>query len=80
MSDKNKTKKSGKGPGGESGERSLQKIQAFFNSVGVEFRKITWPDSNELVESTVVVLVLIAILATVVLVFDKAIQFALLRF
>ena len=55
----------------------FKKIGAFFGEVGVEFRKTTWPDSHELVESTVVVLALIVILAVVVFAFDKAIIFAL---
>ncbi len=55
----------------------FEKIGAFFGEVADEFRKTTWPDSHELVESTVVVLVLIVILAVVVFAFDKAIIFAL---
>lgn len=55
----------------------LKKVSGFFGEVGDEFRKTTWPDSHELVESTVVVLVLIVILAAVVFAFDKAIIFAL---
>ena len=80
MSDKTDNGGSGKAASGEANGGVLQKAQAFLSGVGAEFRKTTWPDSHELVESTVVVLALIVILAAVVLVFDKAIEYALLRF
>jgi len=56
-----------------------QRIRGFFAEVGVEFRRVTWPERKELIESTVVVIVFIVILAVVVLVYDKVIQ-AVLQF
>jgi preprotein translocase SecE subunit len=50
---------------------------AYLGEVGVEFKKITWPDRQELVDSTVVVISFIVILAVVVLCCDKVIQFFL---
>lgn len=70
-----------KGGAGDGANRTLGglfgKIGVFFGEVRDEFRKTTWPDSHELVESTVVVLALIVILAVVVFAFDRAIIFAL---
>ena len=55
----------------------LQKIVAFIGEVGTEFRKTSWPERRELVESTLVVITFIVLLSVVVLVCDKAIQFVL---
>jgi len=54
-----------------------QKVVAFFGEVGTEFRKTSWPERRELVESTLVVITFIVMLSVVVLVCDKAIQFVL---
>ena len=55
----------------------VQSLGAYFGEVGVEFKKIAWPDRQELVDSTVVVISFIVILAVVVLCCDKVIQFFL---
>ncbi len=56
-------------------ERTLgQRVRAFLLEVAAEFRRVTWPERQELIESTVVVIVFIVILAVVVLVYDKVIQ------
>jgi len=55
----------------------IQSLGAYFGEVGVEFKKIAWPDRQELVDSTVVVISFIVILAVVVLCCDKVIQFFL---
>jgi preprotein translocase SecE subunit len=52
-------------------------ISGFFSEVGAEFGRITWPKGKELIESTVVVIILIVIISGVVLVFDKVIEWAL---
>ena len=54
-----------------------QKIGTFIGEVGTEFRKTTWPDRRELVESTLVVITFIVLLSAVVLTCDKVIQFVL---
>jgi len=55
----------------------IQSLGAYLGEVGVEFKKIAWPDRQELVDSTVVVLSFIVILAVVVLCCDKTILFFL---
>jgi len=54
-----------------------QKIGTFFGEVGAEFRKTSWPERRELVESTLVVISFIFVLAIVVLICDKVIHFSL---
>ena len=55
----------------------IQSLGAYLGEVSVEFKKIAWPDRQELVDSTVVVISFIVILAVVVLCCDKVIQFFL---
>ncbi len=55
----------------------VQNIGAYLNDVNIEFKKIAWPDRQELVDSTVVVLTFIVILAVVVLCCDKVIELML---
>jgi len=55
----------------------VQGLGTYLGEVGVEFKKIAWPDRQELVDSTVVVISFIVILAVVVLFCDKVIQFFL---
>ena len=54
-----------------------QKIGAFLSEVGTEFRKTSWPERRELVESTMVVIGFIVLLSAVVLVCDQAIKLVL---
>ena len=55
----------------------VQKVGAYLGEVRVEFRKISWPTKQELVESTYVVITFIVILAVVVLCCDKIIEWAM---
>ena len=55
----------------------VQNIGAYLSEVSVEFRKISWPDRQELVDSTLVVLSFIVIMAVVVLCCDKVIELVL---
>jgi preprotein translocase subunit SecE len=55
----------------------VQNIGTYLSEVGVEFRKISWPDRQELVDSTLVVLSFIVIMAVVVLCCDKVIELVL---
>ena len=41
----------------------LQKIQAFFQEVSVELRKVSWPTRQQTVNATVVVIVVASIVA-----------------
>jgi preprotein translocase subunit SecE len=49
----------------------LTAARAFFSEVGLEMRKSSWPERQELVESTVVVLLSMLLLSAVVGVSDK---------
>jgi preprotein translocase subunit SecE len=55
----------------------VQNIGTYLSEVSVEFRKISWPDRQELVDSTLVVLSFIVIMAIVVLCCDKVIELVL---
>ncbi|HNX34356.1 MAG TPA: preprotein translocase subunit SecE [Kiritimatiellia bacterium] len=55
----------------------IQSLGAYLGEVGVEFKKIAWPDRQELIDSTLVVISFIVILAVVVLCCDKTILFFL---
>ncbi|MFO7937644.1 MAG: preprotein translocase subunit SecE [Kiritimatiellia bacterium] len=56
---------------------AVQRLGAYLGEVGVEFKKISWPDRRELIDSTLVVIYFIVILALVVLFCDKIIEFVL---
>jgi preprotein translocase subunit SecE len=55
----------------------VQNIGTYLSEVGIEFKKISWPERQELMDSTVVVLSFIVIMAVVVLCCDKVIDFVL---
>ena len=55
----------------------VRRIGVFLGEVGTEFRKTSWPERRELMESTTVVISFIALLSVVVLVCDKVIRFVL---
>ncbi|MDO5462177.1 MAG: preprotein translocase subunit SecE [bacterium] len=50
------------------------KIRKFFADIALEAKRIAWPKRRNLVESTLVVIVFIVILAVVILACDKAIE------
>ncbi len=58
-------------------KQAIQRLGAYLGEVGVEFRKIAWPDRQELVDSSFVVISFIVILAVVVLCCDKVIRVVL---
>jgi preprotein translocase subunit SecE len=51
-----------------------EKIVNFFNDVVKEMKKVTWPTTDELRESTVIVIVVCLIIAAFTYVIDMAIQ------
>jgi len=55
----------------------VQNIGTYLSEVSVEFKKISWPERQELMDSTVVVLSFIVIMAVVLLCCDKVIDFVL---
>jgi len=58
-------------------KQGMRRLGTFLGEVAVEFRRITWPARQELVESTVVVISFIVLLAVVVLACDRVIQLVL---
>ena len=57
----------------------LQGMKTFFNEVTTEMKKTTWPGREELTQSTIVVIVFMALLGFFVAVSDKVIA-TLLKF
>jgi len=49
----------------------MQRLNNFLKEVRVEARKVTWPTREELVESTTVVLVTVAIISVFIFVVDQ---------
>ncbi len=52
-------------------------LSGFFSEVSAEFHRITWPRGRQLIDSTVVVLVLIVLLSAIVFAFDGVIKIVL---
>jgi preprotein translocase subunit SecE len=52
----------------------INKIKKFFADIALESKRIAWPKRQNLVESTLVVIVFIVILAVVILACDKVIE------
>ena len=55
----------------------IEKLRQFFADVALEGKRISWPARHELVDSTVVVIVFIVILAVVIMACDEVIRAAL---
>ncbi len=55
-------------------KRLMQKIIQFFKEVKLELRKVTWPGRDEVIKSTIVVLIAIAILGVFLWVIDLILQ------
>ena len=55
-------------------KKAANAFSAYLSEVGAEFKKITWPDRRELVDSICVVICFIVILALIVLCCDKLIM------
>ena len=49
----------------------IQKVKAFSSDVIAEMKKCTWPERQELVESTIVVIVSVCLLSAFVGICDK---------
>ncbi len=52
---------------------AVQRLNGFLKEVQVEARKVTWPSKTELRESTVVVIVTVAIVSVLIAVIDYVI-------
>ncbi|HOQ90057.1 MAG TPA: preprotein translocase subunit SecE [Candidatus Hydrogenedentes bacterium] len=57
----------------------IQRIRAFFDDVMVELKKVTWPTRDDLLASTKVTLVLIAILAVLIFLYDQILGWVILQ-
>ncbi len=51
------------------------KKPSFFKGVKTEYKKITWPDKQDLAKQTVAVVIITAILSVLIAVFDFAIKY-----
>ncbi len=56
---------------------AIQRLGTYLGEVGVEFKKVSWPDRQELVDSTLVVITFIILLAVLVFMCDKVIEYVL---
>jgi preprotein translocase SecE subunit len=56
-------------------KQGLGRISSYMGEVAAEFRRISWPVRKELLESTVVVVTFIVLLAIVVLACDQVIKY-----
>jgi len=54
----------------------LEKMSKFLKEVNAELRKVTWPTKDELIGSTIVVIVVSVILAVFIGVVDRVLTFA----
>ncbi len=49
---------------------NLAGIKRYFKEVQLEFKKVTWPSRKELMASTIVVIIAIAVIAVILGIFD----------
>ena len=54
----------------KSGAESLNKTRTFLKEVGIEFKKVVWPDRRFVVAATIIVLVIVISSAAYVMVVD----------
>lgn len=52
----------------------IQKVRQFFEDVMLEGKRISWPARRELVDSTIVVIVFIVLMAIVIMICDEVIR------
>ena len=57
----------------------FHRVRAFYDDVIVELRKVTWPTRDDLMASTKVTLVLIAILAVLIFLYDQVLGWVILQ-
>jgi len=54
----------------------LEKLKQFLKEVNAELRKVTWPTKDELVGSTIVVMVVSLVVAIFIGIVDRILSFA----
>lgn len=57
--------------------KKLKNTKVFFEEVGTEIKKTTWPARDELIESTIVVIISVILLSVFVGLSDKILELAL---
>jgi preprotein translocase subunit SecE len=59
----------------------FQGMRRFINEVTVELKKVSWPTRNEIIGSTIVVIISVAVMALFIgicdFIFSKAVQFVI---
>ena len=55
-------------------QNAVQGVRGFFGDVGLEMKKVTWPERQELIGSTVVVIVSVLLISAFVGLSDKALM------
>jgi preprotein translocase subunit SecE len=63
--------KSSAAPRGTVSTKPAGRVRTFFREVRIEMKKVTWPPRNELIKSTGVVIVAVAIAAVFIFAFDR---------
>ncbi len=58
---------------------TMERFNGFLREVRVEVRKVTWPSKGELWESTIVVLVTVAIISMFIFVVDRVVGLAVTK-
>jgi preprotein translocase subunit SecE len=58
---------------------TMERFKGFLKEVEVEVHKVTWPTRGELWESTMVVIVTVAIISMFIFVVDRAVGFMITR-
>ncbi|MBS4534055.1 preprotein translocase subunit SecE [Clostridium sp. D2Q-14] len=58
----------------ETNKGALKKLKNYFRGVKAEVKKVNWPNRSELVNHTFVVIVLCAIVAVIVWLFDTIVR------
>ena len=57
-------------------DKNTEKV-SFFKGVKAEFKKITWPSTDELIKESVSVVAVSAVLAALIALFDTVIQYGI---
>jgi len=75
---KPKSAKSGKGGGKAAKPNIFQRLMTYFKGVRSEMRKVVWPDREEVVNSSIIVIVTIVFFTLFVLVIDQISSFIII--
>ncbi len=57
----------------------MNRLMAYFRETSQEMKRVSWPNRNELKESTGVVIVTVAVITVCTFVVDKVLDFAVKR-